>query len=221
MKKNKEIKDNNTTTSSTYRGYSINTGSQNDLPCSTKALDTCINILESATREHCKVLVTRLDINIPEDINNTDKKITRVIENTKRDLTRKNEKSPHDIDFQYIKATEKGKYNTQNHYHLAIIANGNAIQSGYAVKQVVDKQYENVIGVESKGLVNYSKSNNGKGILINKNSEDFEQQKNDAVHALSYLAKTRTKEDIGKGTHSLTASRKRKSEVPHTGKKKS
>ena len=51
-----------TTTESTYRGYNINTGKDNNLPCYTKALDQIIDTLEYMTEHHSKVLVVRLDI---------------------------------------------------------------------------------------------------------------------------------------------------------------
>ena len=50
------------TTSSTYRGYTINTGKNNNLPCNTKTLDQLTDSIEHMTLNHSKVLAVRLDI---------------------------------------------------------------------------------------------------------------------------------------------------------------
>ena len=52
----------NTTTSSTYHGYTINTGKDNNLPCNTKTLDQLTDSIEHMISNHSKVLAVRLDI---------------------------------------------------------------------------------------------------------------------------------------------------------------
>ena len=69
----------NTTTASTYRGYTINTGKDNNLPCKTKTLDQLTDSIENMISNHSKVLAVRLDMHSER---NSERTLTR------RDVTR-------------------------------------------------------------------------------------------------------------------------------------
>ena len=77
-----------TTKSNTYRGYPINTGKDNNLPCSTKCLDQLIDTVEYMTDNHSKVLALRADVHSEQNSKKvlTRREVTRVIENTKRNI---------------------------------------------------------------------------------------------------------------------------------------
>ena len=66
---------------------------------------------------------------------------------------------------------------------------------------------KNKLDTDNDGLVHFSESNGQKGIMIDRNSDDFEQQKNNAVYAGSYLAKTRSKEHNSKWSRVSSSSR--------------
>ena len=68
-------------------------------------------------------------------------------------------------------------------------------------------QVKNKLDTDNDGLVHFSESNGQKGIMIDRNSDDFEQQKNNAVYAGSYLAKTRSKEHNHKGSRVSSSSK--------------
>lgn len=203
----------NTTTSNTYRGYTINTGKNNNLPCKTKPLDQIINTVEYMTDNHSKVLALRADIHSEHDSERvlTRREVTRVIENTKRNINSRFKDSKNQPDLKFIVTTEQTSPEAKPHYHVMAFANGNAIQNGYSIYTELNKQVKNKLDTDNDGLVHFSESNGQKGIMIDRNADDFEQKKNNTVYAGSYLAKTRTKEHNPKGSRVSSSSRVKKS----------
>lgn len=202
-----------TTTSNTYRGYSINIGKDNNLPCSTKCLDQLIDTVEYMTENHSKVLAVRADIHSELDSEKvlTRRDVTRVIENTKRNINSKFKDSKNNPDIKFITTTEQTSPEAKPHYHVMAFANGNAIQNGYSIFSELNKQVKNKLGTNNDGLVHFSESNGNTGIMINRNSDDFKQQMNNVVYAGSYLAKTKSKKHNPKGSRVSSSSRRTKS----------
>lgn len=201
------------TTTNTYRGYSINTGKDNNLPCSTKCLGQLINAVEYMTEKHSRILAVRADIHSELDSEKvlTRRDVTRAIENTKRNINSKFKDSKNKPDIKFITTTEQTSPEANPHYHVMAFANGNAIQNGYSIFEEINRQVKNKLKTDTDGLVHFSESNGKKGIMIDRNSEDFEQQKNDAIYAGSYLAKVRSKEHNPKGSRVSSSSRITKS----------
>ena len=199
----------NTTTSNEYREYAINTGTNNNLPCNTTTLDQIIDTTECMTSNHSKTLAIRLDIHSEQDSDKTlnRRDVTRILENTKRNLNTKFKDSKNQPDIKTIVTTEQTSPEANPHYHVMAFANGNAIQNGYSIFSELNKQVKNKLDTDNDGLVHFSESNGEKGIMIDRNSDDFEQQMNNAVHAGSYLAKTRSKEHNPKGSRVSSSSR--------------
>lgn len=197
-----------TTTSNTYRGYYINTGKDNNLPCNTKSLDQLVDTVEYMTENHSRVLAIRADVHSELDSEKvlTRRDVTRAIENTKRNINSRFKDSKNNPDIKFIVTTEQTSPEANPHYHVMAFANGNAIQNGYSIYAELNKQVKNKIGTDNDGLVHFSGSNGKTGIMIDRNSDDFEQQMNNAVHAGSYLAKTRSKEHNPKGSRVSSSS---------------
>ena len=197
-----------TTTSNTYRGYSINTGKDKNLPCSTKCLDQLVDTVEYMSENHSKVLAVRADIHSELDSEKvlTRRDVTRAIENTKRNINSKFKDSKNNPDIKFIVTTEQTSPEANPHYHVMAFANGNAIQNGYSIFSELNKQVKNKLDTDNDGLVHFSGSNGEKGIMIDRNSDDFEQQMNNAVYAGSYLAKTKSKEHNPKGSRVSSSS---------------
>ena len=202
----------NTTTSSTYHGYTINTGKDNNLPCNTKTLDQLTDSIEHMTLNHSKVLAVRLDLHSEKNSGRTltRREVTRAIENTKRNINTKFKYSKNKPDIKFITTTEQTSPEANPHFHVMAFANGNAIQNGYSIYTELNKQVKNKLSTDTDGLVHFSGSNGQQGIMIDRNSDDFEQQMNNAVHAGSYLAKTKTKEHNPKGSRGSSSSRIKK-----------
>ena len=202
-----------TTTSNTYRGYSINTGKDNNLPCSTKSLDQLVDTVEYMTENHSRVLAVRADVRSEQDSERilTRRDVTRVIENTKRNINSRFKESKNNPDIKFIVTTEQTSPEANPHYHVMAFANGNAIQNGYSIYAELNKQVKGKLCTDNDGLVHFSGSNGQQGIMIDRNSDDFEQQMNNVVYAGSYLAKTRSKEHNPKGSRVSSSSRRTKS----------
>ena len=195
-----------------YRGYKINNGNNSEYSCYKDSLDKIINDIEDKTNRHNKVHITRIDVNTPQVMSEKEqsKAMTRVVESTRREISRKHKHSSHDPDISIIRTTEIGYKENNVHFHFAITSNGNAIQNAYTFLETMTRHCERILDTPMAGRVNNSSANNGLGIMINRNSPDFEQQMQDAVYVMSYLAKTNTKENLRKGTHKLSISRSKK-----------
>ena len=195
-----------------YRGYNVNNGNDLEYSCFKNYLDKIIDETEEKINRHSKVHVTRLDVHPPQEIDEREqsKKMTRVVEAMQREMLRKHKHSSHNPDISVIRTTEVGHIANNQHFHITILSNGNAIQNGYTFHESMTRHCERILDTPMAGRVNNSSANNGIGIMINRNSPDFEQQMQDAVYVMSYLAKTNTKENLRKGTHKLSISRSSK-----------
>lgn len=195
-----------------YMGYTINNGNIHDYTCDKNSLDKIIDTVEIMSERHSKVHITRLDVRLPqgENIQDPSRKLTRAIEATVRETNRKLKDSPHDPDIQYMRTTEQTSEDKHPHYHLAIFANGNAIQNGYRFLHSLERHVKRLFDTEQDGLVHFSQSNGKKGIMIDRNASNVQEQINNAVYILSYLAKTRDKEHTQKGTHTFSCSFQKK-----------
>lgn len=201
-----------TTKSNTYRGYPINTGKDNNLPCSTKSLDQLVDTVEYMTENHSRVLAVRADVRSEQDSERilTRRDVTRVIENTRRNINSRFKDSKNNPDIKFIVTTEQTSPEANPHYHVMAFANGNAIQNGYSIFTELNKQVKNKLDTDNDGLVHFSGSNGKTGIMIDRNSDDFEQQINNAVYAGSYLAKTSSKKHTPEGSWVSSSSRRKK-----------
>ena len=201
---------------STYRGYKINNPSYSE-GCYKGSLDKIIDSVEKETENHCKVLIMRMDIRKPEgmEIENASRKITRVVEGFIREQERKFEDSPHSLDMNVIRSTERKTNEGNTHDHLFIAANGNCIQNAFPLFQSLERHVERIMmgnknTSENHGLVERCASTGDKGFIINRNSDDFEEMKAKAIYDGSYLAKVHTKKNTPKGTHKISISQTKK-----------
>lgn len=205
-------KSSNITHDSTYRGYKINNPKKHSEGCYIDCLDTIIDTIEDMTEKHSKVLVTRVDIRKPQDqeINNSDRKFTRILEGFKREQERKTKDSKHSPDLRIVRTTERMAKDRHTHNHLFIVANGNILNNGYLLSKSLERHTERIFQSDNNGLVHLCASTGSAGLMINRNKEDSEVKKAKAVYAGSYLAKVRGKELTPKGTHRLSCTRKKK-----------
>jgi hypothetical protein len=98
----------------------------------------------------------------------------------------------------YIWVREQSKEKHQ-HYHVAILCNGNKVQSPIKLLKKAEEHWGQTIGVvNTQGLVDHcSTSREGhkqpNSYMMRQNEDDFEQKKKDWFQRCSYLAKTNTK----------------------------
>lgn len=195
-----------------YRDYKINNGNRHDFGCYIKTLDQSIDQLEYCIGKHSKCLNVRLDIRNPVGTKRIIQRenMTRILENGKRNIERRYKDKPNKPDFKVVWTTENESNEKNPHYHLQINVNGNAVQNGYAIKEEVEKAVNTYFGNEYPGLVEFCKSNGKYGIMIDKNTDEFQENLEKAVYINSYLAKTRSKEVRPKGARISSASKLRK-----------
>lgn len=201
------LSSNKTTNDKTYRNYPINNGNKKEYECYTKTLDQVIDQVEYISANHSKSLFTRLDIRNDGELNNKIQRddMTRICENIKRAIGRKYKASPNKPDLTITWTTEKDGVNP--HYHCLIGVNGNAIQNGYSIKEIVNKIVKKHLKTDKDGLVEFCKSNGRYGKIVDRNSSEFRKQLDDVIYAGSYLAKTNTKESRPKGARVSSTSR--------------
>lgn len=200
------------TTEKIYRGYQINNGNDNDLPCYTKTLDQIIDTVEYMVSKHSRVLSVRLDIHSERysDYALSSEDMTRIIENVTRTLQSNSKHSKNDPNPHFVWAQERKSPEDNPHYHVNVFVNGNAIQNGYSIKEAFNKAVKKKLNTDTEGLVNFSKSNGKVGKFIERNSPDVDAQMDDVVYTASYLAKTRSKEHNPKGSRVSSSTRIRK-----------
>lgn len=199
---------------SEYRGYSLFESEKTKDGFHKKTLDQLIDMAERMAAKHSKVLAIRIDVHSPQgsDTHLTSRDITRIIENTKRNINNRHKHGKNAPDIQSIWTQEQTCMSEHPHYHLQISCNGNAIKNGYGIFHELNNQVSRHLktddGKSNQGLVHYCESNKGAGLLIDRNSPDFESQRDEAVRMGSYIAKCSGKELLPKGSRVSSSSLK-------------
>lgn len=206
-KENYMINSKGMTSDKEYRSYPINNGNKKDFICYEKTLNQVIDQVEYMSSKHSKVLCVRCDIRNDRDLENKimRRDMTRITENVKRAIERKYKDSPNKPELTVTWTTEND--GTSPHYHCLFAVNGNAIQNGHAIHDALNKAVQHHLETDKKGLVEFCKSNEQFGKMIDRNSPDFVKQIENAVYMGSYLAKTHTKENRPKGARISSTSR--------------
>ena len=200
-----------------YRGYSLFESEKTKDGFFKKTLDQLIDMAEHMTAKHSKVLALRMDIRSPQnsDTSLTGRDITRIIENTKKNINNRRKHGKNAPDIQSILTQEQTCKSEHPHYHIQISCNANAIKNGYGIYQELNRQVSRRLQTDdnksNQGLVHYCESNKGAGLLIDRNSPDFESQRAEAVRMGSYIAKCFSKEFLPKGSRVSSSSLKSQS----------
>ena len=175
------------TVNKTYRGFELGTEDAYDA----KLLDGTIDVLESSLEKHSRVLVKRIDLHLPSDIdpeqrNKVFSDVTgEIVRNFNRPRVRGVAKPRPSLDAQYIMTTEQNEADTQ-HGHIVLTLNGNHVQSGYYPMQEIKAIVERKLGRDT--LVHECRDGEW---LIHRGNED---ELAEVIRGTSYIAKVRTKE---------------------------
>ena len=197
-----------------YSGYKLLDSYKSKDGYYTKSLKQICDATEYMINKHSRVITFRIDIHSEHDSEMilSSRDVTRCIENTKRNIANRYRSRKNDLDIQTIRTEERNSESAKPHYHLQVFANGNAIKSGYPFFQELSRQVSKMLNSDKKGLVHRCGSEQGSaGVLIDRNSPDFEKQKEQAVRMGSYLAKVKGKEYNQKGSRVSSSSLKSKS----------
>ncbi len=198
-----------TTLQSTYNNLSINTGKEQNNACHTEILDRHHAHLSSMINKHSKVMQVRFDLRYPQDSSiEYDKSHLHTFNyNLKRKLDRERCTGGHKVDPRIITVTEQHNKSDNIHIHGLILVNGNAKKSYYPLLQEIETQWKTAIKTDINGLVDYCNKQGKNGMVINRNSEDYENIKNKCSYQASYLAKVRGKDNRDKGSWLVSGTR--------------
>jgi hypothetical protein len=153
-------------------------------------LNKGINQLITMLNKHCKVLVIRLDVHIPEHTKlNTN--IGLFVDYLKRFIQRYY--STKNVGYIWVRETEKAK---KQHYHLCIYVDGNKVRTSYKIVEWAERY------LTSKGMTLYRPNNTF--IMVLRNDK---QTIDNAVYRMSYLAKVRGKGYVDKHVRNYSSSR--------------
>ncbi|WP_157237716.1 YagK/YfjJ domain-containing protein [Desulfobacter curvatus] len=178
---------------STYKDSPILTNEQKQQGCHTHILNKTHTMLENAISKHNKVFCTKFDLKYPLGYQppQGNQHISKFMSSFNKNLKRQ-KLDPHSI---WVRERTS---NDRHHYHVAVICDGNKIQSPYKINKLATEHWQRTIGSDNEGLVTYSSKDEQGNPLpcshkIRRNSEDFKQSFDDCFRHLSYLSKDRTK----------------------------
>jgi len=194
----------NITFDSNYRNHPINS---NKSGCYEKALKKIENIMDDMLDKHSKIMTVRFDIRYPDNdnINPSSERISDFAYNLKRSLDRETFEGGHKTDAKVIHVQEQ-ESSSHPHHHFAVIVNANAKQNAYPILEKANTIWKKMMNTSEDGLVDYcNKYENG--MVIRRNSPDYEEQYDKTFYQLSYLAKVRGKKNRDKGSWLIKTSR--------------
>ena len=152
-------------------------------------------LLQHVNDKHSKTFFVRFDVRFPEGFDTPkDNQIFRTfMANFAKNLDRKGY-DPH-----YLWVREQANADKQ-HYHVALLLNGNKVQKSYPVLQTASKLWTKKVNADSgaNGLVHYcNKSYRGEPkaneLMIRRGSSNTDQLRNETLNSMNYLAKEYSK----------------------------
>ena len=187
-----------------YKGYEL---AQKDQKYSRRYLDKAIDLIETMTERHSKVLTVRVDVRYPRSMNSdgTNRDFQHLTENIMKDYERRG------YDPQYIARREQKK-SKNPHLHLGLALDGRKKRDRNSVIEDIENQWGNVLGMTAEEIhankliypCNTDPQGNSRsnGYLIERPQKGdldgmikYQEDKDGAVRQLSYLCK-REPEDM-------------------------
>ena len=159
---------------STFLNYQMDTRIQN----------IYYNLLIHSLQKHCRVFIVRLDIHLPQEMDQ------RVIMDFNHRFIEKEKNAGYDPFYIMVREYSSEKH---IHYHMGLFLDGNRTNNPYQHFQNARIVLGNICG--SYGCINECNDGHRNGIMIERNAAAY----NDLFEVLiqfSYLAKIKTKEDV-------------------------
>ena len=142
------------------------------------------NLLIHALQRHCKVFVMRMDIHLPQEIEQS------LIMDFNHRFIEKEKNAGYDPLYIMVREYSSEKH---IHYHMGLFLDGNRTNNPYQHFQNARIVLGNICG--SYGCINECNDGHRNGIMLERNTVTY----NDLFEVLiqfSYLAKIKTKEDV-------------------------
>ena len=187
-----------TFTGDDYRGYELVHKNQK---YSKRFLDKAIDLIDTMTERHSKVLTVRVDVRYPRNISSdgTNKDFQHLTENIMREYERKG------YDPQYLARREQKK-SKNPHLHLELVLDGSKKRDRGSVLRDIENQWSNVLGIMPEEIhtqklifpCNTDTQGNSRcnGYLIERPKKGdidglikYQEDKYHAIKQLSYLCK--------------------------------
>jgi hypothetical protein len=204
----REINKNDITYDPTYEGHPINTDKEKR-GCNKKILEKSLALFDHAINKHNKIFYMRMDVRFPENKENinTDNNQKENIntdnnqfESFMNSFTKNLKSKKYDPKYLWVREQSREKH---QHYHLSLLLNGNITQNITNHIKTAEKLWAKRLEIEidnnkNNGLIeDCTEGRNGNkqqnGIMIKRNSDDFNEAFDKCFEWNSYLAKISTK----------------------------
>ena len=186
------------------------TDKERDLSCDVKILNEIERQFDHAEETRNKIFFMRYDIRFPEGCDHADNGVFREFQSKfMKNLSRKGLKP------QYVAVREQSREKHQ-HYHVALILDGQKTQSIYNHIQTAERLWDSTLGLPEKengyGLIhdctrNRTGEKQVNGVMLRYDDLWRPDKKDDCFRRASYLTKTNTKGNTLKGQRELFSSR--------------
>lgn len=187
--------------------YPVNRGTENNLGIKHHIQKRLTELQEYVCHKHGKVLAVRFDVHYPQDYNASgdNKHISRMIAKMVQHYDRQG------LDPHYAWAREQ-ESSSNPHYHCILFLNGNKIRSFSHVFSNAKKYWSSTIQADVDGCIHHcTRGKDGveheNGILIRRDSDDYQGKFNMVHHQGSYLSKTAGKGNPKDGIRDVGVSR--------------
>ena len=153
-----------------------------------------IEMIDSMSRRHRKVMQTRMDFRYPQEMktDGSNKDFSRALQGLTKELNRE------DYDPQYLGRREQKDQRNQ-HYHLDLITNAQKHESRHEIIKKAERHWGNALGltqqeVQKKGLIHYCDTDiNGNphpnGYMLTRGSGDYAETRDNMIRQMSYITK--------------------------------
>ena len=168
-----------------------------NMPMNKKILKTTDNLVDDYWDRHSKLFGMRGDVHLPEG---SDQKLIMKVNHRFIESQRNKGYDPAYIMVREI--SDEGK----THYHMALLLNGQKVQSTYYVFKDMERILNNVAG--PGGSINHCDNRGRNGITVKRDAPD-PMDLNELKRQFSYLAKVGQKENV-KGKTFFTSRIKKK-----------
>lgn len=164
----------NYSANSPFLGYRMDTRIQN----------VYYNLLIHSLQKHCRVFVMRIDVHLPQEMNQS------LIMDFNHRFIEKEKNAGYDPFYIMVRelSTEKNI-----HYHMVLFLDGNKTNNPYTHFQNARIVLGNICG--SYGCINECNDGQRNGIMLERNMTPYSELY-EVLRQISYLAKTKTKEDV-------------------------
>ena len=161
-------------TNSTFLNYQMDARIQN----------IYYNLLIYSLQKHCRVFIVRLDIHLPQEMDQS------LIMDFNHRFIEKEKNAGHDPFYVMVRELSSEK---KVHYHMVLFLDGNKTNNPYPHFQNARIVLGNICG--SHGCINECNDGHRNGIMLERNMTPYSELY-EVLRQISYLAKTDQKQDV-------------------------